>query len=533
MPRIDLSKLSNAELERIRLDMLTSFESYTRASFYQQYGRPFVMGGHHKKICAALQDVIDGKCTRLIINMPPRYGKTELAIKRFTTYSYALNPKCRFLHLSYSDTLVKDNSEEIREAMSSEFYTTLFPKSALKTLKSSKQKWETAEGGEFYAVSTQGQVTGFGAGNVDNPDADNTDDPITGISYIDEMLSLVNPRSNVFQGAIIIDDPLKPEDADSDITRKRVNQRFENTIRSRTNSRKTPIIIIMQRVHEDDLCGYLLNLEPDEWRVLSLPALIVDPETGEESALWELKHSVEELRSLRSKDPIVFDTQYMQDPKPREGLMYPNGFRTYTLDMLPKRPMPGSYLRKINFTDTADTGADFHTSICAVDTPDAVYVTDVLFTDEPMEATEQQQAEMLHRNGTAECLIESNNGGRGFSRVVKRILRVTFRNFFCTIDVMYRTQNKQTRIFTHSNSVVNDILFPEGWEKLWPKFAQALLSYRKDNHRKSVHDDAPDCVTGLWEMHANEGSNKGIKSKTTYDSRPTKDAGFWGNNGGW
>src|SRR5574344_775311 len=160
--------------ELLRLEMLTSFEKYTKAMFKAQYKRSFIVAEHHKRIFSALQDVVDSKCRRLIINMPPRYGKTETAIKSFISWCFSLNPKCRFLHLSYSDILVKDNSETIRGIMKEELYKSLFPKSALETDKSSSTRWKTAEGGELYAVSTQGQVTGFGAGNVDAMEDDLT-----------------------------------------------------------------------------------------------------------------------------------------------------------------------------------------------------------------------------------------------------------------------------------------------------------------------------------------------------------------------
>ena len=159
-------------LELLRLEMLTSFEKYTKAMFKAQYKRSFIVAEHHKRIFQALQDVVDGKCRRLIINMPPRYGKTETAIKSFISWCFALNPKCRFLHLSYSDILVKDNSETIRGIMKEELYKSLFPKSALESEKASNTRWKTAAGGELYAVSTQGQVTGFGAGNVDATEDD-------------------------------------------------------------------------------------------------------------------------------------------------------------------------------------------------------------------------------------------------------------------------------------------------------------------------------------------------------------------------
>lgn len=505
------STMVNAK-EMLRLELLTSLEKYTKALFKAQYHRSFIVAEHHKKMFEALQDVVDGKCRRLIINIAPRYGKTELVIKSFISWCFALNPKCRFLHLSYSDILVNDNSDTIRTIMQEDLYRTLFPQSALASEKGSAKRWKTKAGGELYAVSTQGQVTGFGAGNVDlDPDIDKMDggnDVFVFDDHTNEVLSMIGAQANVFQGAIVIDDPIKPEDAESDVVRERINLRFENTIRNRTNSRNTPIIIIMQRLHEHDLCGYLQEIEPEEWTVLSLPVIQTDEETGEERALWPMKHTLQELYKMREINPVVFDTQYMQDPTPKEGLMYSTGFRTYSPEQL---PTGSAAMQRWNYTDTADTGADSHCSICFINTPEYVYVTDVLFTDAPMEVTEPKQAEMLTLNQTAESLIESNNGGRGFSRNVKRILRTELRNYKCVINTFIQSQNKKTRIFTASAQVQNDILFPEGWEKKWPKFYQALMAYRKDNKKKGQHDDAPDCLTGVWEMHARKTRRKKIK----------------------
>lgn len=196
---------------------------------------------------------------------------------------------------------MNDNSDNIREIMSLEIYKTLFPKSALASEKGSSKRWKTKAGGELYAVSTQGQVTGFGSGRLDS-DIDMMDggnDIFAFDDHTNELLKMVGATTNIFQGAIMIDDPIKPEDAASDLVRERVNQRFENTIRNRVNSRRTPIIIIMQRLHEHDLCGYLQEIEPDTWTVLSLPVIQTDPETGEEHALWPMKHNLEELYKLR------------------------------------------------------------------------------------------------------------------------------------------------------------------------------------------------------------------------------------------
>ena len=481
----------------LRLDMLSSLELYTTVMFQAQYHKSFVVSRHHKLLFEALQDVVDGRCTRLMINMPPRYGKTEVVVKSFMSWCYALNAKCKFLHLSYSDTLVNDNSLTIRNIMFEPLYQKLFPDSVPESEKGSTKRWKTKAGGELYAVSTQGQVTGFGAGDFDVLDTDADDSFEMFSDGFADALRAIGAATNIFQGAIVIDDPLKPDDAESDVVRERINQRFEATIRSRVNSRRTPIIIIMQRLHEHDLCGYLKELEPNEWRILSLPAVTVD-EYGNDSALWPAKHTLEELAALRLKNPHVFDTQYMQNPTPKEGLMYGQGFRTYKREELPSGR---NALKRWCYIDTADTGSDSLVAICFIDTPETVYVTDVLMTKEPMEYTEKVVPRMLVRNGTVEVMIEGNNGGRGFARKVKSVLRAELHCFRCVVKYFTQKLNKLTRIFSNSASVMSDVAFPEGWERMWPEFAAALGTYRKEAKR-GQHDDAPDALTGVFEMHS-------------------------------
>lgn len=429
-------------------------------------GKRFVVGKHHRMICDKLNDVLTGKTRRLIINIAPRYSKSELVSRNFIAMGLAINPAAKFIHLSYSGDLALGNSVAVKDIVKSEDYQRLFGvEIAVGT--DTKSQWNTTKGGGLYATSSLGQVTGFGAGAIENEGDDWQ-----------------------FGGAIVIDDPIKPADALSDNNREAVNLHFETTIRNRVNSRNTPIIIIMQRLHEHDLCGYLMELEPDEWEVLSVPCISYN-EDGEEEALWPFKHTIEELHKIESANQFVFDTQYMQNPKPLEGLMY-SKLRTYEA-----LPMEQS-IRK-NYTDTADKGADFLCSVCYVETPSGMYVTDVLYTDKPMEYTEVKTAEMLLINGTQLVKVESNNGGEGFARNVEKnvrlqgtpvALKMRFTSFFQGL-------NKNVRIFSHSAEVQNLIFFPSDWETRWPQFAQAVKGYRKVG--RNAHDDAPDVLTGMVE----------------------------------
>ena len=451
--------------------------NYTKLLFKSKTGRRFVVSRHHKRICNALDDVISGKIRKLIINIAPRYGKTELAVKNFISYGLALNPSSKFIHLSYSDDLAHDNSEEIRDIVKSEEYQRLFPYVQIKRGTDSKKKWNTTAGGGVYAVSTGGQITGFGAGEVDDIDDKEIGAEIASIS-----------KGTKFAGAIVIDDPIKPEDALSDVKREKINQRFETTIRNRVNSRNTPIIIIMQRLHENDLCGYLMKTEPGEWTVLSLPA-IENEADGKEVPLWDFKHTLDELHHLNKIDPFTFETQYMQNPTPMVGLMY-GVFKTYK-----EIPYTNRAIRK-NYTDTADTGIDKLCSIDYIDTEIGNFILNVLYTDAPMEVTEPKVATMLAKDGITVANIESNNGGRGFARNVEKQSRI-IGNDETEIKWFHQSGNKEVRIFTRSAEVMNLTYMPEGWETLFPEFHAEIKSFRKFG--KNAHDDGADALTGTVE----------------------------------
>lgn len=285
--------------QAIRHCIMTDTLFATRYFFAQENGRKFNVGEHHKRISATLDRVFNGECTRLMINMPPRYSKTEM-LKALVKKGIAMNPASKYLLLSYSDNLALENSENIKDVVASEWYHDLFPWVEIKRDSKAKKSWKTTAGGGVYAVSSDGQVTGFGAGLVKE-------------EYEEDDFD-IKTQEGTWGGCIIIDDPLKPLDASSPVKRQKVNDQFENTIRSRVNDRSTPIIIIMQRLHKEDLCGYLLDLEPDEWEVLSLPALSVDSE-GNEVALYPFKHTVEELHKIQKANRFVFETQYQQNPQ--------------------------------------------------------------------------------------------------------------------------------------------------------------------------------------------------------------------------
>jgi len=449
--------------------MLMSYRFYVSEMFSQIHKTKFVFGPHHEKIITALEKVLRGETRKLIINIAPRYSKTEIAVKMFISKGLAVNPRSRFLHLSYSASLAADNSLAIKNIVANEYYDHLFHVGF--GPKSTQMWWQTMEGGGVYATSTLGQITGFGAGLTESEE-----------ELLDEYTAEYN--KDRFSGAIVIDDPIKPEDALSDNARESVNRRFETTIRNRVNSRKTPIIIIMQRLHEHDLCGYLQEAEPGEWEVLKIPAISRD-ENGNEVALWPFKHTLEELHSLRKINPWVFDTQYMQEPKPLEGLLFPEGETVYFRE-IPTEP-------EMTFiqVDPADEGKDCYCSKVFMVKDGYAYNVDTIYTEDKLEITLPRQKEQILRWRPSYVNIESVSAWRLVAKDIKEWAAEVIPD--TEIRRFNVHANKEVRIFNEAPTIRNRFRYrhPEMQNAEYAKCMKEKHSYLKMG--KNQRDDGVDC----------------------------------------
>lgn len=288
--------------------------------FFRARGERFIPAQHHDKIEEVLNKIERGalynehgeRCTIVVINIFPRAGKTQFCVIDWMARCIAKNPSAKFIHLSYSDELALDNSAKCREIVGTPEYQQFWGVK-IKPDSDSKKKWYTTANGGVYATAAGGQVTGFGAGSLADLD-ENVEDEFSDF-FANEPVE-VDP--NKFYGAIVIDDPIKVDDAFNELTREAVNNRLISTIMSRRNSRNTPIIVVMQRLHEDDMSGFILKGGTGEPVYhLCLPALI-----DEETSIWPEKHSVEELKRMRRTKRTVFMSQYQQDPAPDEGTFF-------------------------------------------------------------------------------------------------------------------------------------------------------------------------------------------------------------------
>lgn len=281
---------------------------FMRYHFPEYEGMELIEGPHHRLICSTLDKVYRGEITRLIITVPPGYSKTLTAVVNFMAKGFQVNPRARFIHATFSDDLARENSDKVQAIMALEGYQAT-GEVLIRADSKAKDRWRTTEGGGVLAKAAGGPITGFRAGYMDKEN---------------------------FSGALIVDDALKPDDAFSPVKRKTVNQRATNTFRSRLAHDGVPIIVIMQRLHDDDFVGHLLKGGTGEkWHHLNLPVLIdrseeYPPEWTHgipiehdlpDGPLWGEKHSLAEIEVLKA-DAYTFASQYMQRPVSIEGALF-------------------------------------------------------------------------------------------------------------------------------------------------------------------------------------------------------------------
>lgn len=290
-----MASLTPEQVAHYRTDLL----AFTQYLFKERRNADLVVAPFHGVLCDALEKVVAGITTRLIINIPPRAGKTEIAVKSFIAWSMGNFQDAEFIHASYSKTLATSNTAEIRELMSHEAYHEVFGEPSFRKDTNAKDHFKTVSGGHVYATGAEGTITGFGAGKM----------------------------RETFGGAIVIDDPHKAGEANSDTMRRNVIEWFQTTMESRKNSRDTPIIIIMQRLHEGDLSGFLLDGgNGEEWTHLNIPAI-----DNNGDSFWPENSSfeIDELRRKERSNSYVFAGQYMQRPAPIGGGIFKDAWWQY------------------------------------------------------------------------------------------------------------------------------------------------------------------------------------------------------------
>lgn len=292
--------------------------------FKARKGSDFRTNWHQEKIANALEKVVLGRTPRLIINIPPRSGKTEIAVINWMAWCIGLFPDSEFIHASYSKRLATANTYAVRALMQSEEYREVFPWTALQDDSRAKDEFRTAQGGIVYSTGADGTITGYGAGKM----------------------------RDGFGGALLLDDPHKAGEAASPVMRANVIDWFQTTMENRKNKPETPIVLIMQRLHEDDLSGFLLaGGNGEQWANVNIPAM---DDAG--VSFWPDQFPAADLRRLEAANPYVFAGQYMQRPAPKGGGMFPID-RFQVVDVLPAADQIAVSVRYWDKAGTSGGGA--------------------------------------------------------------------------------------------------------------------------------------------------------------------------------
>lgn len=317
----------------IRLACEESFASFVRIFFELLQGQRLVWNWHHTYICDELQKVYYGEVDRLILNCPPGGTKTELFSIHFAPWCIlrsiadgratpGAGVSTRWLPISYSDDLVKENTSRVRDILRSEEYHSMWPLTPSPDT-NQKHNWEFTDEHKnrhaMYGTSLFGQVMGRRAG------------------------FMIESPKPIFTGALLIDDPLPTKDDGSFIRMDKANKALNRILRSRLARNTVPIVMIQQRIAKDDTTDYLRSEKtPDTYRYVKVPAMLdrkyVDElpaeirlravaDTGFKDApvsYWEWKEPAASLLAMKKADPYLFSSQYMQEPDDAflEGLIY-------------------------------------------------------------------------------------------------------------------------------------------------------------------------------------------------------------------
>lgn len=334
--KIKLLEDSPAEAAQL---LRVDFELFIKVFHWYTKKEDFVFKPFHRTIIHELESIVYDSPHNLIISIPVRFGKS-IIMRYFLAWTYAINRNCNNIYTSYSDDLVRQFSGEIRDLINSPLYKKLFY-IQIKEDTSNKGLWQIDGGGSMRACSMGGSLTGFGAG-----------------------LS----SSTIYGGAIVVDDPLKADDARSEVAKRHCVDYFNETLTSRKNNQNTPIIIIAQRLAIDDLVG-VLKKNSNDFKVLEIPALVNN------ESIWPERFSTESLLKIQREQPYFFSAQYMQNPILAGGnVIRVDKFRTY-------KELPDNILYTKVFCDfamTAKTSSDYSVFLlCGFTQDKKMYVIDM------------------------------------------------------------------------------------------------------------------------------------------------------------
>lgn len=444
-----------------------SFWEYckTMAGDFYREDRPYL-----KQICDEMQDFYTNDKQIMLINLPPRHAKSRTATL-FIQWILGRDNSLKIMTGSYNETLSTTFSKQVRGAIQEIkadedklVYSDIFPTTKIKYGDGASNLWslegQTAK--NYLATSPTGTATGFGAD----------------IIIVDDLIKNAQEAHN----ATILGNHW---------------DWFTNTMMSRLQGLRK-VIIIMTRWASKDLAGRAKEHFEDIG--VEIQEICMKAYDGDKMLCDDILNKEQYNMLIETLGEDIAEANYNQSPIDLKGCLY-SDLKTYS-------KLPENIRAIENYTDTADTGEDYLCSIdYVVDEEGDAYILDVVYTQEAMEITEPLVAEMITKDAVNFCRIESNNGGRGFCRNVKKEAQ-QLGNKRTVFKPFTQRGNKISRILTASTSVMNRIYFPEGWHKTYKEFYRDVTQYQRQG--KNKHDDSVDVLSGIIEVLESKYNKKNL-----------------------
>jgi len=394
MTYIDPSAAAAELLRRRRArESLIEYALYTNSAYKA--------AEHHHKIASALERVMRGECKRLIICMPPRHGKSELASRRFPSFYLAKNPSKQIIAASYNSDLASDFGREVRNIVASQEYQQLFDVELSADSKAAN-RWHTSAGGMYVAAGVGTAITGRGA------------------------------------DILLIDDPFKDrQEADSEITRDRVWDWYTSTAYTRLMPNGA-VIVINTRWHDDDLTGRLLDEQKtggDQWEVLSMPAI---DDAGK--PLWQEWYPIERLEQIKGVLPARdWNSLYQQNPIPDDG----DYFKSEWIVEYDELPADLHYYAASDYAVTDGSGDYTEHGIFGVDAHSNLYVVDWWHGQTAADEWIDAKCDLIRKYSPKMWFGESGVIRRSIEPFMLK--RMSERNAYCLIEWLSSISDKTTR----------------------------------------------------------------------------------------
>ena len=457
---------------------------------------------YHKAYYAIADRFAHGRLKKLIVQAPPQHGKSLCSSRLLPSFMLGLNPDLKICIASYAATIARDFNRDIQRIIDNAEYSAVFPETRLNSsnVVTTTNYLRNSECIEM--VGHQGSLRVVGRGG-----------------------SLTSKTVDV----MILDDLYKDAaEANSPVVRDGAWNWYTKVAKTRLHNNAKELIVFT-RWHREDIIGKILENEEyieahtwadvdeaearDCWLVVNFEAIKTGMPTeldnrSEGEALWPQRHSLERLLEQKAIDKVGFEALFQGRPDTAEGRMF-GDFKTY----LQKEEF-GTFIRRGCYVDVADEGDDYLCAICydVYKSANQYYneatkrfepiifalVTDVVYTDEPTDVTTVLVPEMINRNGTQRCWIESNNGGAIFEKTIRTKVR-------CQLMPFYQGTNKESRIVTNAPFANQSIVMPYGWHTRFPQFYEHITTFLR-KFTANEHDDGVDATIGVYEKEIAGGN---------------------------